>query len=96
MRKDRPRLSVYRSLSHIYAQIIDDLQGKTLAAASTLEKGTGKAKTKIEAARAVGASLAKKALAKKIDKVVFDRGTCKYHGRVRALAEAAREGGLQF
>ena len=92
----RPRLNVFRSLKHIYAQVIDDEKGMTLAAASTLEKefeGTG---GNIAAAKAVGAAIAKKALAKGISEVVFDRGGYIYHGRVAALAQAAREGGLKF
>ncbi len=96
---ERPRLSVYRSVRHIYAQIIDDTQGRTLSAASTLSvdvreglKATGNQ----SAARAVGKRLAEKALAHGIRAVVFDRGSFKYHGCVRALAEAAREAGLVF
>jgi len=98
--QERPRLSVYRSLKHIYAQIIDDTKGHTLVACSTLspelrEELKGKTKNK-EAAKKVGLLLAKKALEKGIKKVVFDRGYYKYHGRVKALAEGAREGGLEF
>lgn len=98
---ERPRLSVYRSLDHIYAQIIDDLSGKTLAAASTLTKAAKGKKGKesggnIEGAKRVGAKLAALAKEKNINKVVFDRGGYLYHGRVKALAEAAREGGLVF
>ena len=92
----RPRLSVFRSLSNIYAQIIDDTQGSTLVAASSLEKGADKKGKKLEIARAVGLAIAKKAAEKKIDKVVFDRGPFRFHGRVKALADAAREGGLKF
>ncbi|MBE3595368.1 MAG: 50S ribosomal protein L18 [Candidatus Carbobacillus altaicus] len=97
----RPRLSVYRSTKHIYAQIIDDMQGVTLVHASTLDKelrdqlneiGTGNK----EAAALVGELLARRAKAKGIEKIVFDRGGYKYHGRVQALAEAARAGGLDF
>jgi large subunit ribosomal protein L18 len=93
----RPRLAVYRSLTHIYAQVIDDEAGRTLAAASSIEKGLkdGKA-NKSERAKAVGSALAKKAADAGITAVVFDRGGNKYHGRVKALAEAAREGGLKF
>ena len=94
-----PRLSVYRSLSHIYAQIIDDVAGKTLVAASTVEKDIAalvKGKTKSEAAKIVGAELAKKALAKGIETVVFDRGGYIYTGRVSSLADGAREAGLKF
>ncbi len=94
---ERPRLSVYRSLKHIYAQIIDDEKGQTIVAASDLElnkKNLGKNKTDI--AYEVGKLIAKKALKKKIKKVVFDRNGFKYHGRVKALAEGAREAGLIF
>jgi large subunit ribosomal protein L18 len=97
---ERPRLSVYRSLKHIYAQIIDDTKGHTLVAMSSLSKeirdNVKEAKTKTEVSRIVGLALAKKALEKGITKVVFDRNGYKYHGRVKALAEAAREGGLIF
>ena len=93
----RPRLAVYRSLSHIYAQVIDDAQGRTLAAASDVEKSvkdtTG---NKTARAKAVGAALAKKAVDAGVTNVVFDRGGNKYHGRVKALADAARESGLKF
>lgn len=92
----RPRLDVYRSNSNIYAQIIDDENGVTLLSASTLEKefeGYGGNK---EAAKAVGTMIAKRALERGITEVVFDRGGYVYHGRVQALAEAAREGGLKF
>ena len=94
-----PRLSVYRSLSHIYAQIIDDVAGKTLVAASTVEKDVAelvKGKTKSEAAKIVGAEVAKRALAKGIETVVFDRGGYIYTGRVSSLADGAREAGLKF
>lgn len=97
---ERPRLSVYRSLKHIYAQIIDDTKGHTLVAMSSLSKEirdeVRNAKTKTEVSRIVGLALAKKALEKGITKVVFDRNGYKYHGRIKALAEAAREGGLVF
>lgn len=96
---ERPRLAVFRSLNHIYAQIIDDVSGRTLAAASTLDpdlRGSLNGTGNIEAAKAVGQLIAKRALAKGIDKVVFDRGGHIYHGRVAALAEAAREAGLNF
>ncbi|MGE0725882.1 MAG: 50S ribosomal protein L18 [Alphaproteobacteria bacterium] len=95
----RPRLSVFRSSKHIYAQIIDDGQGRTVAAASSIEKDMrGKVKTgaDIAAAREVGLLLAERAKAAGVDMVVFDRGGYPYHGRVKALAEAAREGGLSF
>ena len=91
---ERPRLAVFRSTQHIYAQIIDDTVGKTLVAASTLEvKVDG---TKTDAAKAVGAAVAKKALENGIEKVVFDRGGNLYHGRIQALAEGAREAFLDF
>jgi large subunit ribosomal protein L18 len=90
----RPRLSVFRSSTHMYAQLIDDQSGKTLASASTLEVKDKTAKTGKSAA--VGKLLADKAKALKIDSVVFDRGGYRYHGRVKALADAAREGGLKF
>lgn len=96
---NRPRLAVNRSLKHIYAQVIDDLSGKTVAAASTVEeeiqselKNTGNA----EAAKVVGKHLAQRALDNGVDTVVFDRAGNDYHGRIKALAEAAREGGLEF
>ena len=97
--KDRPRLSVFRSGKHIYAQIIDDRQHATLAAASSLEKDfRGKLKTGADktAAGQVGKVIAERALAKGIKNVVFDRGGFRFHGRIKALAEAAREGGLSF
>lgn len=96
---DRPRLSVFRSAQHIYAQIIDDDQGRTLVAASTLSPELGEwdgHRGNLVAAAAVGALLAKKAVAANIEKVVFDRNGYLYHGRVKALADAAREAGLQF
>lgn len=95
----RPRLAVFRSNKHIYAQIIDDTAGQTLAAASTMEKSLAegmKSTSNIEAAKAVGDALAKKALAKGIETIVFDRGGYIYHGKVKALADAAREAGLKF
>jgi large subunit ribosomal protein L18 len=90
---ERPRLAVFRSLSHIYAQVIDDRSGNTLAAASDLDVGTGK---KSEKAKQVGKAIAERAKAKGIGEVVFDRGGYRYHGRVKALADAARESGLKF
>ena len=92
---ERPRLAVYRSLNHIYAQVIDDEKAQTIAAASTTEKALA-AKTggNIEAARRVGQAIAERALAAGIDRVVFDRGGYLYHGRVRALTDAARAAGL--
>lgn len=92
---DAPRLSVYRSLKHIYAQIIDDAEGRTLVAASTREKGFNKA-SGVKAATVVGQALAKKAVQKGIQKVVFDRGGRPYHGQIKALADGAREAGLKF
>jgi large subunit ribosomal protein L18 len=97
--KDRPRLCVYRSLKHIYVQLIDDLEGKTLTNASTLSKelkGKLKSTSNIEASKEVGKLIVKKAKEKGIKKVVFDRNGYRYHGRVKALADAARESGLKF
>ena len=91
-----PRLNVFRSNANIYAQIIDDVNGVTLVAANTLEKGFEGATGNAEAAKKVGAVLAERAKAKGIEEVVFDRGGYLYHGRVAALAEGAREGGLKF
>ena len=99
MANDRARLSVFRSSKHIYAQVIDDRKGATLVSASSIEKDLrGKLKTgaDIEAAKAIGKLVAERATAKGISTVVFDRGSYRYHGRVKALADAAREGGLQF
>jgi large subunit ribosomal protein L18 len=92
---ERPRLNVYRSLNHIYAQVIDDQKGETLVSASTME---AKSKTggNIASAKEIGKVVAEKAVAKGIKKVVFDRGGYLYHGRVKALADAAREAGLEF
>ena len=92
----RPRLDVFRSAKHIYAQVIDDVSGKTLAAAGSNEKDFGIYGGNVEAAKKVGALIAERAKAKGIEEVVFDRGGYLYHGRVEALAEAAREGGLKF
>ena len=92
----RPRLNVFRSLAHIYVQIIDDDKQVTLTAASSLDKDFEGSGGNIEGAKKVGAAIAKKALAAGITEVVFDRGGYIYHGRVKALAEAAREAGLQF
>jgi large subunit ribosomal protein L18 len=92
---ERPRLAVYRSLNHIYAQVIDDQKSQTLASASTTEKGLGVAKGgNVEAAKRVGKVIAERALAAGIESVVFDRGGYLYHGRVRALTDAARAAGL--
>ena len=94
---ERPRLAVYRSLNHIYAQVIDDRKGATLVAASTAEGGKDKATGgNVAAAKEVGRRIAERAKEKGIAKVVFDRGGYLYHGRVKALADAAREAGLQF
>jgi large subunit ribosomal protein L18 len=101
---DRPRLAVYRSLTQIYAQVIDDRSGRTLAAASSLLEGssagagtTGSGRTKrTDAAASVGAKIAEKAKAAGIEEVIFDRGGYRYHGRVKALADAARSNGLRF
>jgi large subunit ribosomal protein L18 len=96
---ERPRLCVYRSLDHIYAQVIDDRAGKTLVSASTADKQTKKdlkGGGNVAAAKVVGKVIADRAKAAGVNKVVFDRGGYKYHGRVKALADAAREAGLQF
>lgn len=92
---ERPRLSVFKGNKHIYAQVIDDSEGKTLVASSTLKKGA-KATSNIKAAEKIGEDIAQKAKSKGITKVVFDRGPFLYHGRIKALAEAARKGGLEF
>lgn len=94
MVSNRPRLSVYRSNNYIYAQIIDDTAGKTLVSIS--EKGIDQKGTKQEKAKAVGVRIAQQAKEKNISKVVFDKGRYTYHGRVKALAQGAREGGLEF
>ncbi len=94
LEKTKPRLSVFRSLRHIWAQVIDDSLGVTVAAASS--KALGKKRSNVEVAREVGKTLAERAIEKKIENVVFDRGAYKYHGQVRSLAEGAREGGLKF
>lgn len=93
---ERPRLAVYRSLSHIYAQIIDDVNGVTLCAASTTEKDFKEYGGNVEAALEIGKTIAKRAVEKNITEVVFDRGGYVYTGRVKALADGAREGGLKF
>ena len=95
----RARLSVFRSSKHIYAQVIDDVKGTTLATASSLEKdmrGSLKTGANVDAAKAVGKLLAQRAIEKGVKDVVFDRGGYLYHGRIKALADAAREGGLKF
>ncbi len=94
-----PRLCVFRSLNHIYAQVIDDARGHTLVSASTLEpeiKSVAAGKTKTVKSELVGSLVAKRALSQGLNQVAFDRGGCKYHGRVKALAEAARQEGLKF
>lgn len=92
---ERPRLAVYRSLNHIYAQVIDDLQGQTIVSASTTEKDLrGVSGGNVDAARRVGQAIAERALAKGIEQVVFDRGGYLYHGRIKALTDAARTAGL--
>lgn len=96
---ERPRLNVFRSLTNIYAQVIDDLSGHTLASASTIDKGVAaqlEGKSKVDAAKIVGQVLAERAKAAGINAVVFDRGGYRYHGRIAALAAGAREGGLNF
>jgi large subunit ribosomal protein L18 len=96
---EKPRLAVFRSNKHIYAQVIDDTVGHTLAAASTTEKTIGeslKTTSGVEAAKAVGEAIAQRAREKGVETVVFDRGGYLYHGKVQALADAAREGGLRF
>lgn len=96
-RGDTPRLAVFRSSKHIYAQVIDDIKGVTLVSASSMEKGLkGKVKGTKEGAKKVGLALGKKAIQKGIKAIVFDRHGFQYHGRVRALAEGAREAGLKF
>ncbi|WBW49629.1 50S ribosomal protein L18 [Peptoniphilus equinus] len=95
--ESRPRLSVFRSSAHIYAQVIDDVNGNTLASVSTLDKSLGLENTKnMDAAKAIGAAIAKRALDAGIEEVVFDRSGYLYHGRIKALADAAREAGLKF
>jgi large subunit ribosomal protein L18 len=95
---EKPRLNVYRSLNHVYVQLIDDLKGATLVSANSAEGKKGERRTggNVAAAKAVGKAIAERAKAKGITKAVFDRGGYIYHGRVKALAEAAREAGLQF
>jgi large subunit ribosomal protein L18 len=95
---ERPRLNVYRSLNHIYAQLIDDSEGRTIASASTAlgKKGGKRSGGNVASAKDIGKEIAQKALEKGIKKVVFDRGGYLYHGRIKALADAAREAGLEF
>ena len=95
--ESRPRLAVFRSLNHIYAQVIDDASGRTLAAASTVDKELkGSRKTKSEEAAVVGRMVAERAKAAGVERVVFDRAGFRYHGRIKSLADAAREAGLEF
>jgi len=94
--QERPRLNVFRSKAHIYAQLIDDTQGVTLCAASSVEKGFDGPTGNMDAAKKIGEALAARAKDKGIEEIVFDRGGYLYHGRVKALAEGAREAGLQF
>lgn len=93
---ERPRLAVYRSVAHIYAQVIDDGAGRTVVSASSVEKGKRRNGGNVAAARDIGKMVAERAKEKGIARVVFDRGGYLYHGRVKALAEAAREAGLEF
>lgn len=93
---ERPRLSVFRSNKHIYAQVINDDLGHTLAAASSVEADAADGKLRVEAGKAVGLMVAERAKAAGVDTVLFDRNVYRYHGRVKAVAEGAREGGLQF
>jgi large subunit ribosomal protein L18 len=93
---ERPRLSVFRSNKHIYAQLIDDVAGRTVASASTSEKGLSGSGATVEAAKAVGQRLGERAKAASVESVVFDRGGFKYHGRVAAVADGARDAGLKL
>jgi large subunit ribosomal protein L18 len=93
---ERPRLAVFRSVAHIYAQIIDDAAGKTLVSASSVDKGIRTNGGNLAAAKTIGKAVAERAKEKGIKRVVFDRGGYQYHGRVKALADAAREAGLEF
>ncbi|HEX7358880.1 MAG TPA: 50S ribosomal protein L18 [Bryobacteraceae bacterium] len=93
---ERPRLAVFRSLNHIYAQVIDDREGRTLVAASSVEKDLRGKGGKVEGAKLIGKTVAERARQKGIARVVFDRGGYLYHGRVKALADAARQAGLEF
>ena len=93
---ERPRLAVFRSLKHIYAQVIDDASGKTIVSASSLDEGAATKGANAAAAKAVGVLIAKKAVDKGVKRVVFDRGGYLYHGNIKALADAARENGLEF
>jgi large subunit ribosomal protein L18 len=93
---ERPRLAIFRSVAHIYAQVIDDAKGSTLVSASSIEKATKTNGGNVAAAKAIGKTVAERAKEKGIKRVVFDRGGYQYHGRVKALADAAREAGLEF
>jgi large subunit ribosomal protein L18 len=93
---ERPRLAVFRSVAHIYAQVIDDSKGRTLVAASSVEKAGKTAGGNVAAAKTIGKAIAERAKEKGINRVVFDRGGYQYHGRIKALADAAREAGLEF
>ena len=93
---ERPRLAVFRSVAHIYAQVIDDSKGATLVSASSVDKGTKTNGGNVAAAKAIGKLVAERAKEKGVTRVVFDRGGYQYHGRVKALADAAREAGLEF
>jgi large subunit ribosomal protein L18 len=94
--RERPRLAVFRSVAHIYAQVIDDSAGKTLVSASSVDKGNKTNGGNVAAAKAIGKTVAERAKEKGITRVVFDRGGYQYHGRVKALADAARAAGLEF
>jgi large subunit ribosomal protein L18 len=97
---EKPRLSIHRSLNHIYAQLINDVEGITILSASSksgeIAEDIKKAKSKVEKSKVVGALVAKKAIEAKVETVIFDRGAFRYHGRVKAVADGAREGGLKF
>ncbi len=93
---ERPRLAVFRSVAHIYAQVIDDVEGKTLVSASSVDKSSKSAGGNVAAAKTIGKLIAERAKEKGVKSVVFDRGGYQYHGRVKALADAAREAGLEF
>jgi large subunit ribosomal protein L18 len=94
--EERPRLAIFRSLKHIYAQLIDDSKGATLVSASSVDKGARTNGGNVAAAKAIGKTIAERAKEKGVTRVVFDRGGYPYHGRVKALADAAREAGLEF
>jgi|SRR6185437_7181295 len=94
--KERPRLAVFRSVSHIYAQVIDDSEGKTIVSASTVDKDAKTNGGNVAAAKTIGKLVAERAKEKGVKSVVFDRGGYQYHGRIKALADAAREAGLEF